>query len=133
MNNEDKQPWMSYYNEGMQFYNAASKPGKRKIFTPLITYNIVCMAIEKLFMAFFFYNNRMPDNHTIKDLLESAARIRGIDRDFEENMLFLDGFQDICPVNAPISDGPGEKDMERVIKTLLMAKEFVDSALKIKS
>lgn len=129
---EKKEPvWMCYYREGMQFFRAAIKPGKKRIFTPILVYNIACMAIEKLFMAFFFYNDRMPDNHTMRDLIESAVKFRDMDKVLVENMMFLDGFQDICPVYAAKTIMPVEDDMERTIETLLMVRDFVDNALKI--
>jgi hypothetical protein len=123
--------WLEYYEDGVKLLKAAVTPGKKKIFNDDIIYNLVCMSIEKLFMAFFLYNSKMPDNHTMKDLVESAARLTVIAPELKANMLFLDGFQDICPVYTFKRLIPEKKDMERVIKTLYMAKSFVDCELKI--
>jgi hypothetical protein len=131
MSANEEPVWMAYYKEGMQFFSAAVKPGKKRIFTPILIYNIVCMSIEKLFMAFFFYNNRMPENHTMRDLIESAAKFRPIDKVLMENMIFLDGFQDICPVYTCKTVIPGVDDMERTVETLFMVRDFVENALKI--
>ncbi|MBN2753941.1 MAG: hypothetical protein JXR81_03630 [Candidatus Goldbacteria bacterium] len=127
----EKDACISYYKEGLQFYKAATKPGKKRIFTPVLLYNLACMSIEKFFMAFFFFNKSMPDNHTMKDLVESAAKISDISGALKDNMLFLDGFQDICPVHAVNTVQPQEKDMLRTIETLDMVKDFVDGVLKI--
>lgn len=122
---------MVYYKEGVQFFSAVINPGKKKIFTPILIYNIACMSIEKLFMAFFFYNNTLPENHTMKDLIDSALKIRDMDRNLVENMMFLDGFQNICPVYYGSIKALSGGDIKRTIETLLMVRAFVDAELKI--
>jgi hypothetical protein len=71
----------------------------------------------------------MPDNHTMKDLVESAERIAPVSVPLKSNMLFLDGFQNICAISSYKRIIPDAADMERIIRTGFMAKEFADNAL----
>jgi hypothetical protein len=106
-------------------------PGKKRVFNAEIVYNVLCMAVEKYFMAFFVFKKTMPDNHTMKDLVESAERISPVSALLKSNMLFLDGFQNICAISAYKRIVPGREDMDRIIKTGFMAKEFADSILEM--
>jgi hypothetical protein len=121
--------WREYYDDGEKFLKAATGKGKKKVFNAEIVYNVLCMAVEKFFMAFFVFKKTMPDNHTMKDLVESAERIAPVSDTLKSNMLFLDGFQNICAISAYKRIIPGAADMERIIQTGFLAKEFADNAL----
>jgi hypothetical protein len=121
--------WRGYYDDGEKFLKAATVPGKKRVFGAEIVYNVLCMAVEKYFMAFFVFNKTMPDNHTMKDLVESAERIAPVSVPLKSNMLFLDEFQNICAISSYKRIIPDAADMERIIRTGFMAKEFADNAL----
>ena len=122
--------WQVFYEDGEKFLKAVVNPGKKRVFIPDIIYNITCMAIEKFFMAFFMYRGTMPDNHTMRDLIQSAERIAPVSAELKENMMFLDKFQDICVLSKYSRKTPGKDDMERILRTGIMAKAFVDGVIK---
>lgn len=89
----------AYWGDGVKFHRTAVGAQKRReVFTPEIVYNLLAMAIEKYFMAFFEDNHTMPDNHTFTDLMNSANRIRPLPIDLAEDLTTLEGLQDVCPI-----------------------------------
>lgn len=89
----------SYWEEGEAYHRTAIGAKKRPaVFTPEIVYNLLAMAIEKYFMAFFDNHNTLPDNHTFSDLIHSANAIVPVPEDIVSDLRSLEIMQDICPV-----------------------------------
>ena len=107
--------WAQYRLEGEQFLRLAEQAHHRqkKAFTPTILYNLVTMAIEKLVMAALMRCGRLPDNHTLHDLVAALERwlpetVRGL----AEPLCQLDSFQDICDPYASTMTSPSAREVE---------------------
>lgn len=88
-----------YWKEGEAYHRTAlGAKNRRKVFNAEIIYNLLAMAIEKYFMAFFEKHNTMPDNHTFTDLINSANRIMPMDTQLVYDLQSLETMQDICPI-----------------------------------
>lgn len=107
---------ISFWKEGEAFHRTAIGAQKRpEVFTPEIIYNLLAMAIEKYFMAFFEVHNTMPDNHTFTDLIDSANRIVPLPESLSDDLKSLEAFQEICPVfEAYQRQAPQKKDIEKM-------------------
>ena len=110
--------WAQYRLEGEQFLRLAEQAHHRqkKAFTPTILYNLVTMAIEKLVMAALMRCGRLPDNHTLHDLVAALERwlpetVRGL----AEPLCQLDSFQDICDPYAGTITSPSAGEVESML------------------
>jgi hypothetical protein len=116
--------WKEFYKEGIQYYNAMEKGMKKpEIFTPEIIHNIAGMSIEKFFMAIIVYNDRMPYNHTLTDLVEAVRWVHPVDEPLAAMLSQMDSLQEICSMDAFTRTKMTEWD-----KTL-----FADAALRVKN
>ena len=110
--------WAQYRLEGEQFLRLAEQAHHRqkKAFTPTILYNLVTMAIETLIMAALMRCGRLPDNHTLHDLVAALERwlpetVRGLAGPLCE----LDSFQDICDPYAGTITAPSRREVESML------------------
>ena len=110
--------WPRYREEGEQFLRLAERAHEqqKKAFTPTILYNLVAMAIEKLVMAALMRCGRLPDNHTMHDLVAALERwlpetVRGL----SEPLCQLDSFQDICDPYAGTITAPSRREVESML------------------
>ena len=110
--------WAQYRLEGEQFLRLAEQAHHRqkKAFTTTILYNLVAMAIEKLVMAALMRCGRLPDNHTLHDLVAALERwlpetVRGLAGPLCE----LDSFQDICDPYAGTITAPSRREVESML------------------
>ena len=110
--------WPRYQQEGEQFLQLAERAYWRhkKAFTTTILYNLVAMAIEKLVMAALMRCGRLPDNHTLHDLVAALERwlpetVRGLAGPLCE----LDSFQDICDPYAGTITAPSRREVESML------------------
>lgn len=88
-----------YWAEGLGYHRTAVGARRRpKVFTPEIVYNLLAMAIEKYFMAFFEARGTLPDNHTFTDLMRAAHRLHPLPPDLAEALTDLELLQDVCPI-----------------------------------
>ena len=110
--------WAQYRLEGEQFLRLAEQAHHRqkKAFTPTILSNLVTRAIEKLVMAALMRCGRLPDNHTLHDLVAALERwlpetVRGLAGPLCE----LDSFQDICDPYAGTITAPSRREVESML------------------
>jgi len=122
--------WQEYQRDGEQFLAVASRAyeQKKKAFTPDTLYNLTCMGIEKLIMAFLMYNGDFAENHTMADLSRALEQHLGTDINLAGKMAYLDSFQEICEVESYSVRIPEEKDIPTIlaigeeIKNLIIPK-----------
>ncbi len=115
--------WQDYLRDGEQFLktaNAAHAKGSKAFSTDTL-YNIICMAIEKLVMAFLMKNGDLAENHTIGDLRYALERHMTISDDLKEKMSYLDKFQEICDLDDYTVIVPTNED---VLKFLSIGNEI---------
>jgi hypothetical protein len=109
--------WRDYLRDGEQFLQTATAAHKkkRKAFSTDSLYNITCMAIEKLIMAFLMKNGDLAENHTMADLLRALQHHLGDLPELSEKLLFLDTFQEICSLDNFTIHTPSEEDVVRML------------------
>jgi HEPN domain-containing protein len=115
--------WQDYFRDGEQFLKTANGAFQKKSkgFSTDTLYNVTCMAIEKLVMAFLMKNGDLADNHTMGDLLYALQRHLGNIPDIAEKLTYLDQFQEICSLENFVIQIPTE---EEVGKFLAIAKDI---------
>lgn len=114
--------WRDYRRDGEQFLHTATEAHnkKRKAFSTDTLYNVTCMAIEKLIMAFLMKNGDLAENHTMADLLRALQLHLGDIPDLAEKLMYLDTFQEICSLDEYTIHIPTEED---VIKMLAIGED----------
>lgn len=109
--------WQEYHRDGEQFLStacAAHRMGK-KGFSRETLYNVTCMAIEKLVMAFLMKNGDLAENHTMGDLQRALQRHLGELPELSEKLQYLDGFQEICDLEEFSTVTPSKEDIVRIL------------------
>ena len=111
--------WKEYRSDGETFLKTAQAAHrkKKKAFSPEAIYNITCMGIEKLIMAFLMKNGDLADNHTMKDLLGSLMRHLEIEPELAGKLLLLDSFQQICGLDEYQVIAPTAQDLQEIVTT----------------
>lgn len=109
--------WRDYLRDGEQFLSTANGAynKEKKTFSPESIYNITCMAIEKLIMAFLMKNGDLAENHTMGDLKYALSRHLGDIGVLGNDLEFLDTFQEICDLETYTIRIPSEDDIVRFL------------------
>lgn len=108
MNAPTVNPAREFWLEGLSYQKVCQNgwPGKR-IFTAEIIYQLSAMAIEKFFMAWLTQERALPENHTLRDLVRAAEKLRPLPPELRKSLLRMDRFMDLCPLvplNIPKPD-----------------------------
>ena len=109
--------WRDYRRDGEQFLKTAIEAHnkRKKAFSTDTLYNVTCMAIEKLIMAFLMKNGDLAENHTMADLLRALQLHLGDIPDLAEKLMYLDTFQEICSLDNFIINIPSEEDVVKML------------------
>jgi hypothetical protein len=69
--------WRTFIDDGDRYLKAAAGGAARRpeVFTPEILYNLSAMAIEKHAMGYLMVHRRMPENHTLRDLMDAIRKL----------------------------------------------------------
>jgi hypothetical protein len=122
--------WPVYYEDGKKFINIVRGISDQdKKFTPEILYNIACMGIEKLFMAYFIKVGKLPSNHTLQDLVESMKIVREIPAELEAELMHMNGFQEICSIEMYNRVIPTWDDVKTFIRTVNMTESYIQEII----
>ncbi|MGE0083718.1 MAG: hypothetical protein AB7S75_04795 [Desulfococcaceae bacterium] len=131
--------WQEYIEDGNKYLKTAVKghESRKQVFTPEIIYNIVSMSIEKQIMGLLMYHNRLPENHTLRDLTDAVKELCPVTegefhcfpQDLGEKLLAMDRFQEICCLDAYHRQTPCEEDVLEFIDTGQKVQTFVAECL----
>jgi len=116
--------WEEFWLDGKAFLKTAraAHAKRRQVFTTEILYNLIAMAVEKFVMAALMWHGIMPDNHTMKDLVEAMeATFPGVLGPLGGNLLKLDAFQQICDLEGFSISPPA---MEKIPAMLELASQL---------
>jgi len=108
------------YNEAKQYLTTVKGLFKKKKFNNQTLANIACLAAEEFMVAYLAQNGKMPNHHSLDSLIDDVAKIK---RDLPTSMvgevLFLEEFQNLCVIENIGMKIPDDKEMERIINTLV--------------
>ncbi len=109
--------WQDYRRDGEKFLHTATAAHhkKKKAFSTDTLYNVTCMAIEKLIMAFLMKNGDLAENHTMADLLRALQLHLGELPDLADKLMYLDTFQEICSLENFTIHIPSEEDVVKML------------------
>ena len=109
--------WRDYRRDGEQFLQTAvgAHLKKKKAFSTDTLYNVTCMAIEKLIMAFLMKNGDLAENHTMADMLRALQLHLGEVPDLAEKLLYLDTFQEICDLDEFTVHSPTDTEITQIL------------------
>lgn len=123
--------WRQYIREGEQYLNCAvnAVQKRRVVFTPVILYNLIGMAIEKFLMGFLMHHGALAENHTMIDILNSVEKITGPQPEMAENFRYLDSFQEICDLDAYQRREPTMAELPRILACGVAIQAFTRQAI----
>ena len=126
--------WHIFQRDGEQFLQTAQAAfmKKSKGFSPEVIYNLTCMGIEKLIMAFLMQRGDLADNHTMADLVEAMDEtFPGAIDDIREGLIKLDTYQDICdPYDFTIAS-PAREEIPEMLGLAKKLQQLVDNELTV--
>jgi hypothetical protein len=117
MNTIQISDWHIFLRDGEQFLKTARAAyiKNKRTFSPEVIYNLVCMGIEKLIMAFLMQRGDLAENHTIGDLVRALEKHLGSNHDLDEKLGFLDSFQEICDPDTYLTKKPTAEDLNKIV------------------
>ena len=122
--------WNDFYREGIQYLNVAmNTAGKKAAFTPEILYNIIAMGIEKQIMGLLMFRGVLPENHTLRDLLNSLKTVTEVPEILSEKLIAMDGFQEICRIDFYKRKTPTDSDIREFLETGILVMSLVKKQL----
>lgn len=124
---KERKTWEEFIDDGDKYLKTAVNGYKKRknIFTPEIIYNIVSMSIEKYIMGYLLYHNRLPDNHTLADLITAVKEIGEVDNELYAKIIHMNRFQEICSLNSYVRKAPSEKDNQEFLTIGERVRNFV--------
>ena len=123
--------WREYVKEGEQYLKCAVNAAEKRpgVFTPVILYNLIGMAIEKFLMGFLMHNGALAENHTMIDILRSVEKITGPQPELAEDFRYFDSFQEICDIDAYNTREPTMAEIPRIIDCGIKIQAFTWQAI----
>lgn len=124
--------WEDFWGEGKAFLKTASAAyaQHKKAFTTVILYNIIAMAIEKFVMTALMCQGKLPNNHTMKDLVEAMDEaFPGAMSGIREGLLNLDQYQEICDVDTFNITGPAMEEIPLMLDLAGRLQTLVEKQL----
>ncbi|MDJ0621791.1 MAG: hypothetical protein QNJ17_02430 [Desulfocapsaceae bacterium] len=124
--------WHIFQRDGEQFLKTAQSAfiKRSKGFSPEVIYNLTCMGIEKLIMAFLMQRGDLAENHTMVDLLRALERHLGINHELDERLRFLDSFQEICDLDTYVVKKPTGEDLREIVSSGAYLQSYLSPLLK---
>ena len=124
--------WHKFQRDGEQFLQTAHAAfmKKSKGFSPEVIYNLTCMGIEKLIMAFLMQRGDLAENHTMADLLRALEKHLGIHHELKKKLHFLDSFQEICDLETYVVKKPSGQDVEEIVATGKYLQNYLSPLLE---
>lgn len=123
--------WHLYQRDGEQFLQTSrgAHAKNRKSFSPEAIYNLTCMGIEKLIMAFLMKRGDLAENHTMGDLLYALERHLDNTAEVAEDLRYLDSFQEICDLESYVVNIPTPEDLTRIVSCGRHIQDFLSPHL----
>ena len=123
--------WQDYCRDGEQFLRTANGAFTKqsKGFSYDTLYNVTCMGIEKLVMAFLMKHGDLAENHTMGDLLFALQRHLGDIPGTAAQLQYLDSFQEICDLETFKIQIPTEQDVVKFLAIGQAIKELLSPYL----
>jgi hypothetical protein len=131
--------WQLYIDDGNKYLKTAVNGAKnrKEVFTPEILYNIISMSIEKQVMGLLMHHDRLPENHTLTDLMDAISELcppaengaGGFPAALREKVIAMDRFQEICCLDFYHRAPPDQEDINEFIDTGQKVQAFVATRL----
>lgn len=119
----------SWLDKGNKYFSGVQgKNGNPCKLSPTIQYNLVCLAFESYVMAILDFHSKLPENHSITDLLDALETVMPIDLDLRNKIIKYEEVQLICPL---IEYNRRDPSIEEVDGFKLSIKEIATLANKI--
>ena len=100
--------WMTWLNNGEQYFRAACPKGDKSRFGADLLYNLLSMSLEGYVMAIAGFYDCLPYNHTYTDLMDALERVMPLDPDLKARILTHESLQNICSIEDYQRSHPSE-------------------------
>ena len=93
--------WRVFWDKGQAYLKTGKGMlSKREKFNTPIVYNVFSMAVEGLFMGYFMAKGGLPENHTLRDLVDYSQHYLNLPLAVAQGLRKMDGIQEICSVDS---------------------------------
>lgn len=111
----------AFFQEGSSYLGIVQRSLGSPKFTPLIHFNMLAMAIEKLIMAFVMSRGSLPHNHSLGDLLLYINSIEPLPSSVQDPVIQMEKMQHLC--------SPEDYNRQEINKSHI--QEFLSAALEL--
>jgi hypothetical protein len=88
--------WTEWLTSGDKYLKTVNN-SKGK-FSTTVLYNLLGLAFENYVMAALDFRSKLPENHSITDLVNALETITTLDQNLKNELLKLEEIQSICPI-----------------------------------
>lgn len=121
--------WETFYKEGLAYGNRVLSSGRSGKLNPDVIHGLAAMANEKMLMALLLYNGVHPEGHTFYDLISSVSKISPFNDDLKKDLLKIDDILPLCSMNPAPNVVIKQEDVDVIIRTVSLTRDYVDNAL----
>jgi HEPN domain-containing protein len=121
--------WEIFYKEGLGYGNRVLSSGRDGKLSPEVIHGLAAMANEKMLMSLLLYHGVHPEGHTFYDLTRAVSKISGFDNALKESLIRLDSILPLCPMEPAKHVELNKDDVNQIIRSVELTREYVDNAL----
>jgi len=122
--------WRRFWERGTSYLKTAKgMNSKRQRFSTSIVYNMLAMSVEGFFMGYFMSQGGLPENHTLRDLVDYSRQYLSLPDEVSKGLLSMDHFQEICSLEAYHVVDPSWENIETFIPWVETLKQTLEPLL----
>ena len=123
--------WEAMRSEGRSYLSIVSKSSGSKKFSATLLYNFAAMAIEKYVMATCMFNDLLPENHTLTDLLSALPDSIRVPSAVCSTLLAGEDVQQLCSLDAYKRTEPSAEELDEFITAALALCLILENSLPV--
>lgn len=123
--------WADYIKEGRQYFKTARNGRKRKaVFTNEVTYNLICLSLEKLLIGLCMQRGQIPEDHTIRGIVATTNDLCPMDPVLMQEIDSMDRIHDMCSLEVQNFCTVQDGQIEGLLSLNERVEAFVDTHLQ---
>ncbi len=122
-----------YYREGAAYYKTImAAKAKGKDFGNQVYFNLIGLSLEGMLTGLIMQTGDLPEHSSIGSMFRMLKDQYEVPESFAEESRFLNKFMNyFCSLDIEKQEDPNDKDIERMLNFLTVAKEWIDQQISL--
>lgn len=122
-----------YYREGAAYYKTVmGAKAKGKEFGNQVYFNLIGLSLEGMLTGLIMRTGDLPEHSSIGSMFRMLKDQYDVPESFKEESRFLNRFMNyFCSLDVGKQEDPEDEDIERMLKFLTDAKEWIDQKISL--